>query len=1454
MKTDSRSLQNRGSSRRVASRFIGRTAVLGVAALLGATGTRLEAGFVNATASSGINYTHAVESEVPVSADDEIPRPIKTLVSNYAGAAAVDVDGDGWTDLIAARYDLPPVLYINQGDGTFTEEATARGLQGAVNAGAFAAGDFDNDGDADLFVAPADANRFMLLVNDGTGHFAEEAVARGAAVTTTLRNHEAYSVGLVDYDRDGWLDVYVSEWGIPDSEENALHSVLLRNLGPSQPGHFENVTAASQLTQPAGAAVAQYGFSSGWADYDGDGWPDLALAADFHQSQLFWNNADGTFVEGSALAGANQTEFGMGIAVADYDGDGRLDFYVTSIYDSFFNSRVGTHSGNKLYRNLGDRRFAETSTATGVARAGWGWGAAFLDFDNDGDQDLVATNGMDAAELGATGPFYDALTDPTALFQNDGAGRFVDNASLLGIGDSGLGKAVVVWDYDNDGDEDLLITETYASPVLYRNDASANGRKWIRFAFRGNASNRDGIGAVVRVTEAGKVQTLLYNPSNSYIGQREPFLHCGLGASDGVVDAIDVVWPSGIEQQLTNVAANQLVSLVEPEAPLTPPAITTQPTAPEVVSLGSDLTLSAAATGKPAPVFLWTKDGETIVGANGPTLRLERIQPFDAGVYQARAINTEGEATSDAVGIAVTIDLSEHSIARWWDEFLLEAIRKDFPAPTIHGRNLYHTSAAMWDAFWAYEPNGWERASPVFHREDLTEADWGGDRVGSQREAISYAAYRILDTRYLHSVNRVRTLYNIRWLMEQLGYDPDDVSTSDNSPAGVGNRIGAAILAANLSDGANEANGYVDTSGYQAFNEPLVFKLPGSSPADPNRWQPLAFDYQVTQNGIPLADKIQSFVGVNWRAVDTFAIAKDSGITIAWDPGPPPFFGSESHAEFVDAAVQLIRYSSLLDPSRDVMIDISPGALLNNPLGTNDGTGHAVNPYTGKAYAPNVVNHADYGRILAEFWADGPASETPPGHWNSLFNDVTDKPLFQRRYLGRGPELSELEWDVQAYLALNGAMHDAAIAAWTLKRQYDYSRPITMIRYLAGLGQSTDPDALSYDPNGLPLIDGLIELVTPESSAAGQRHEALAASVGRVAILAWSGEPQGGPDEVGGVRWILAENWRPYQRSTFVTPAFPGYVSGHSTFSRAGAEVLTLLTGSPYFPGGIGTYHFTANEFLQFEKGPTTDVTLQWATYYDAADQAGLSRLYGGIHVPADDFVGRRLGARVGTEAFLKADGLRRANRNELFTNVAATAPRRSGDSPLLIRLDRSSAAAPRIRLTRTPGETGDPDEAATVVALDDQAGLAKVTTPGTNLRAVTMVGYIEDPGMGVDFRFGADGDAARLMSIRALAGDWLATPFDSCRIDARLELSLYQTDELGQEVLVATNNDARQGGQSSLLDVLALRQGWDESEASEIDAGLVIALESGHYRVNLKCPTLVGPVTLTVEEAVHTP
>lgn len=616
----------------------------------------------------------------------------------------------------------------------------------------------------------------------------------------------------------------------------------------------------------------------------------------------------------------------------------------------------------------------------------------------------------------------------------------------------------------------------------------------------------------------------------------------------------------------------------------------------------------------------WAVGGKVLTNLTSGAL--VRLAPKNAAVY----VQPEKPIPPAVVCPATQIDPAEgQSIARRWDEQVLGAIRRDLPRPTVHARTLYHFSAAMWDAWAAYTTT----ALGVYSHERATAADVEAARA----EAISYAAYRMLEHRYLHANGGPVSDACFRAFMTKLGYSPDDTVTTGDSPRALGNRIAQTIIDATANDGANEANNYADTTSFMAANSPLSVESPGSPATDINHWQPLDLAIAATQNGIPLAAGVQAYVGAQWGQVKPFALTRTTGTPTYLDPGPAP----ELNAASMPSVVEVLRRSSQLGVNLVETIDISPGAYGNNPLGSNAGTGHSMNPVTGQPYAPQVVPLADFGRVMAETWADGPKSETPPGHWNVIANQVFAHASFVRKWKGVGPELPKLEWDVRAYLALNGALHDAAIAAWEIKRVYTCSRPITLIRSSGAVGQSSDAAQPGFNPKGLPLVPGLIELVSAESAAKGGRHEGLQNAVGQVVVQVWKGEP-GDTHTVSGTGWLRAVEWVPYQKRDFVTPAFPGFISGHSTFSRAGAEVLTLATGSSYFPGGLGELAVAANTSLTFEAGPTVPVKLQWATYYDAADQAGQSRIWGGIHIEADDFSGRRVGSQVGLKAFAQAE------------------------------------------------------------------------------------------------------------------------------------------------------------------------------------------------------------------------
>ena len=261
----------------------------------------------------------------------------------------------------------------------------------------------------------------------------------------------------------------------------------------------------------------------------------------------------------------------------------------------------------------------------------------------------------------------------------------------------------------------------------------------------------------------------------------------------------------------------------------------------------------------------------------------------------------------------------EWSVARRWNEALLDAIRRDLPAPTVHARNLFHTAAAMWDAWAAYEPG----ASGYFVQEKAEASD----RTAARNEAISYAAYRVLESRYAGAVGAVDSIIEFDRVMTSLCYSRDVTTTEGDSPAALGNRIAQTVLDFGMRDGSNEAEGYSDPD-YAPVNEPLVVSRPGTAMTDPNRWQPLQLEKMVSQNGIPVANGSQEFIDPHWGAVAGFALPdQPAAAEMPMDPGEPPRLGTASAGAFKDDAVAVIRYSSLLDPGAGVTIDISPGSL-----------------------------------------------------------------------------------------------------------------------------------------------------------------------------------------------------------------------------------------------------------------------------------------------------------------------------------------------------------------------------------------------------------------------------------------------------------------------------------------------------------------------------------------------
>jgi enediyne biosynthesis protein E4 len=497
-----------------------------------------------------------------------------------AGCAFFDYDNDGWMDIFilgGRRLESVPQgasnrLYKNNRDGTFTDVTVKSGLFDAGWATGVCVGDYNNDGHEDLFVTYYGQNR--LYRNNGDGTFTD-ATAKAGLLQPRLRFGSGCT--FVDYNRDGWLDLFVANYADIDLANAPKPSLQMANCnyegvpvncGPSGlplPTHslyrnngngtFTDVSRDSGI----GALRGSYGLTAAAFDADDDGWPDILLACDTSPSLLLMNNHDGTFREegllrGIALSADGKELAGMGVGIGDYDLDGRLDIVKTH----FQKQATG------LYRGIGKGQFEELTTQAGLAqeRRFISWGTGLVDLDNDGYPDILMVTGNVYPELEPVYPKY-PRRGPRLIFRNVGNGKFIE----LGSGEAGPGiseqhvsRGCAFGDFDNDGDLDVIIMNQNEAPSLLRNDAPA-ANNWLKIRLEGVKSNRSAIGARILVHYGGKVQAQELMSQSSYLSSNDPRLHFGLG-SERSAD-IEIRWPLGDVEALKAVSANQLVTIRE---------------------------------------------------------------------------------------------------------------------------------------------------------------------------------------------------------------------------------------------------------------------------------------------------------------------------------------------------------------------------------------------------------------------------------------------------------------------------------------------------------------------------------------------------------------------------------------------------------------------------------------------------------------------------------------------------------------------------------------------------------------------------------------------------------------------------------------------------------------------------------------------------------------------------
>jgi hypothetical protein len=500
------------------------------------------------------------------------------------GVALLDYDGDGRLDVFftngAAIDDAMTSartpdkrdprfwnrLYRQTAEGRFVDVTTAAGLAGHRYDFGVAAGDVDNDGDTDLYVTGYGGN--TLYRNGGNGTFSDVTVVAGVAGSGW-----STSAAFVDYDGDGWLDLFVGRYLAWTWEANvpcpaadgtgraychprqfpAVANLLFRNNGD---GTFRDVSRDAGI-----AALAGKGLGVAIDDYDGDGRVDIFVANDSMRQFLFRNLGDGTFAEGAVAAGVafdddGRTFAGMGTDFGDYDGDMRPDLIVTTLSLERY----------ALYHNDGADGFTYATHTTGVGRATSrvsGWGTRFLDYDNDGDQDLIAAQGhvLDTVSRARQGYDYE---QPPLLLRNDG-GRFVDVSGEAGAPflKAGAGRGAAIGDIDNDGDLDAVIANLDGEPVLLRNDGGGGS---LRVRLRGSRSNRAGIGAVLVMTDAaGRTQRAIATTASSYQSASDGRVHFGLGSSTAT--RLEVRWPSGVVQIVSALPPRGRIDVDEPAQP-----------------------------------------------------------------------------------------------------------------------------------------------------------------------------------------------------------------------------------------------------------------------------------------------------------------------------------------------------------------------------------------------------------------------------------------------------------------------------------------------------------------------------------------------------------------------------------------------------------------------------------------------------------------------------------------------------------------------------------------------------------------------------------------------------------------------------------------------------------------------------------------------------------------------
>jgi Na+-translocating ferredoxin:NAD+ oxidoreductase RnfD subunit len=939
----------------------------------------------------------------------------------------------------------------------------------------------------------------------------------------------------LDYNGDGWQDLFaVNSYTSDDTAEWEKHGGLPRTqLFENVHGHFRNVTATSH----AGLRVQGDGCVA--ADLNGDGRPDLIVTT-ADGIKLLWNNGNGTFSEGAQAAGMTASGWYTGAAVADVNGDGRPDVFIAGYarpYDPVPNSLAGFPTNlvgvrDLLYLNEGNgpdgrARFREVGIQAGLESSDFshGLGATFLDVNGDGRPDLYVANDEDPNQLYVNVPWPGgAKADPAGL-----GFRFENRATASGVADPYAGMGVAV-DGGGSGPLDLLVTNSRHEPsaAFTRTSASkfssarsdfdpalgANFAGWgDSFVDLSNSGSSDlvlatgGIPVTNLKKDAGPVKVVapISDRGGTQYGAAKGVAPAGLRLNGRGLAAADVdnngrmeiavnsiggklllLQPTGkvghwLDVRLSRFSPGAVVTVTDPSGKLTQ--------SQEVRAGGSYLSSedqqlhfglgSDTRAGSVSVRYPW--GGESVLR----NVRADRV--VEIHVPPRRVTHVAAPASYRLP--ACTAATRGRSIATVWQETAIAALRSGAASEPVQARDLFDLSTAMRKA-WTTAPKN----------------------ALSRNAAISYAGYRVLLWDASFDSNLSRTFALLTSELRDLCYSPDFSTTQGTSPAALGNRIAAAVIAAGRHDGSNESLHYADPT-FVSRNAPLIVHSDVFAEEDSTFWTPLALGTIKPSSSLSAqpAD-VQSFVGAEWGHVRSFALPHSRrGLPI--DPGAPP---------------------------------------LDNPSGS-----------TYKQEALAALRATSKSGVAPRAWS--------PLNWGSLAAHEASGDLAQ---------------DVRLYLGVDAALNDAAVAAWGAKRAYPAPRPISMIRYAAFQGQSSDScpggnctasatrQQNAYSTDGLPLVPGLVEFRD-----------------GKVEVLSRG-------------RWVDGATWTP----PVATPPSPGAVAEGTAFAYAAGRVLTALTGRSY----TGRIHAAAT-------APLAD----------------------GIDVPSDVTAGRTVGKRVAALVLRRLDRYR---------------------------------------------------------------------------------------------------------------------------------------------------------------------------------------------------------------------